>query len=57
MTIEKLTKILDQHFINYEIIGNKVMAEDVYTINGVLHVDVLDMTYISEEQLWDWLGY
>lgn len=57
MTIAKLTRILDQHFINYEIIGNKVMAEDVYTINGVLHVDILDMTYISEEQLWDWLGY
>ena len=57
MYISELTKILDAHGIKYEVIGNKVMAEDNYTINGVLHTDILDMTYISKEQLWDWLGY
>ena len=57
MTIAELTRILDKHGIAYEIIGNKVMAEDSYTINGVAHSDILDMTYISKEQLYDWLGY
>ena len=33
------------------------MVEDDYTINGILHTDILDMTGISPEQLYDWLGY
>jgi hypothetical protein len=57
MTIEKLTRILAKHGITFEVIDNKVMAEDAYTINGVLHTDTLDMTDISPEQLYDWLGY
>jgi hypothetical protein len=57
MTITKLTSILAKHGIKYEIIGNKVIAEDQYTINGALHTDTLDMTDISPEQLYDWLGY
>jgi len=57
MTITELTRILAKHGINFEVIGNKVMAEDSYTINGILHTDILDMTYISPEQLYDWLGY
>ncbi len=57
MTIAELTRILTKHGISYEIIGSKVMAEDCYTINGVLHTDILDLTYISKEQLYDWLGY
>jgi len=57
MTIEKLTSILEKHGIKFEVIDNKVMAEDEYTINGVLHTDTLDMTDISPEQLYDWLGY
>ena len=57
MTITELTRILTNHGINFTVIENKVMAEDEYTINGVLHTDILDMTYISKEQLYDWLGY
>lgn len=57
MTITELTRILTKHGINYTIISNKVMVEDEYTINGILHTDILDMTYISKEQLYDWLGY
>ena len=57
MTIQELTKILKDHGIAFEIVDGKVMAEDVYTYNGELHVDILDMTDISKEQLWDWLGY
>lgn len=57
MTIEKLTSILEKHGIKFEVIDNKVMVEDEYSINGVLHTDTLDMTDISPEQLYDWLGY
>lgn len=57
MTITELTRILTKHGINYTIISSKVMVEDEYTINGILHTDILDMTYISKEQLYDWLGY
>jgi len=57
MTITKLTSILERHGIKHEVIDNKVIAEDQYTINGVLHTDTVDMTGISTEQLYDWLGY
>lgn len=57
MTIQELTKILEAHGITFWIEDGKVMAEDEYTYNGELHVDILDMTDISKEQLWDWLGY
>ena len=57
MTITQLTRILTKHGINFTIINNKVIAEDSYTINGVLHTDTLDITSISKEQLFDWLGY
>ena len=57
MTIKKLTSILEKHGINFQVIGSKVIAEDQYTINGVLHTEALDITDISPDQLYDWLGY
>lgn len=57
MTINKLTSILAKHYIKFEVVGSKVIAEDEYTINGVLHTDTIDMTDISPVQLYDWLGY
>lgn len=57
MTINELTHILDKHGIIYNIINNKVIANDEYSVNGVLYTDTLDLTYISVEQLYDWLGY
>lgn len=57
MTITQLTRILDRHYINYEVIDGKVMAEEHYTINGVPGMDIIDLTDISPEQLYDWLGY
>jgi hypothetical protein len=57
MTIQELTKILEAHGITFWFEDGKVIAEDEYTYNGELHTDILDMTYISKEQLWDWLGY
>ena len=57
MTIKHIAKILSKHGINFTITGNRIMVEDDYTINGILHTDILDMTGISPEQLYDWLGY
>lgn len=57
MTINKLTGILAKHYIKFEVVGSKVIAEDEYTINGVLHSETIDMTDISPVQLYDWLGY
>lgn len=57
MTISQIARILTKHGINYTITGNKIMVEDEYTINGILYTDTLDMTDISPEQLYDWLGY
>ena len=57
MTISQIARILEKHSINYSIIGNKIIADDEYTINGILHTDTLDMTDISKEQLYNWLGY
>ena len=57
MTISQISKILEKHGINYTITGNRIIADDEYTLNGILHIDTLDMTDIDPEQLYDWLGY
>ena len=57
MTIEKLARILAKHSINFTIVDTKVIAEDQYTINGVLHTDTIVLTDISPKQLYAWLGY
>ena len=57
MTIKQLTKVLEQHGITFEIIANNVMVQDEYSINGVLHSDTVDLTDISNKELYDWLGY
>ena len=57
MTIKQLTNILGKHGITHKVTGSKVMVEDEYTLNGELHTDIVDMTDISIEELYDWLGY
>ncbi len=57
MTIQELTRILTKHGITYNVINGKVIAIDEYSINGEIFTELLDMTYISPEQLYDWLGY
>ena len=57
MTNTQLTKVLEQHGIAFEVLENKVMVQDEYSIDGTLHSDTVDMTGISPEQLYDWLGY
>lgn len=57
MTISQIARILTKHGINYSIVGSKIIAEDVYTINSVLHIDTIDLTDIDRDNLYDWLGY
>ena len=57
MTISQIARILTKHGINYTITGNKIIADDEYTINGILHTDTIDITDINKEQLYEWLGY
>ena len=57
MTNTQLTKVLEQHGIKFEVIANKVMVQDEYSINGVLHSDTIDLTGIARGKLYDWLGY
>ena len=57
MTISQISKILEKHCINYTITGNRIIADDEYTINGILHIDTLDITGIESEELYEWLGY
>ena len=57
MTIKQLTKVLEQHGIALQVIANRVMVQDEYSINGVLHTDTVDLTDISIDNLKDWLGY
>ena len=57
MTIKQLTKVLEQHGITFQVIANKVMVQDEYSINGVLHSDTIDLTGITKNKLYDWLGY
>ena len=57
MTIQELTKILDAHGIAYEIINDRVIADDNYTLDGIGYTDKIDLTDYSMTQLKDWLGY
>ena len=57
MTNNQLTKVLEKHGIKFELVADKVIAQDEYTINGVLHSDTIDLTGITRGKLYDWLGY
>ena len=57
MSNKLLSTILSIHFIEHKVIDNRVIAENEYTIDGVLHTETVDMTGISIDDLYDWLGY
>jgi hypothetical protein len=57
MTIQELTRILTKHGITYTVLGGKVVAIDEYSINGEIFTELQDLTNISKERLYDWLGY
>ena len=57
MTTQELARILTKHGITYTVANGKVIAIDEYSINGEIFTELLDLTHISPERLYDWLGY
>lgn len=57
MTLIQIAKILEAHSIGYTIECGRILANDEYTIDGVLHIEHTDVTDMSMRKLFDWLGY
>jgi hypothetical protein len=57
MTTIQIAKILEAHSINYTIECGKILADDSYTLDGQLYTEQTDLTGISKQKLFDWLGY
>lgn len=57
MTVQEIAKILETHGINYEITGNKIIADSDYTLNGIQYTDKVNLSDMNKNQLYDWLGY
>lgn len=57
MSNKLLSTILSIHHIQHKVIDNRMLVENEYTIDGVLHTETIDMTDISIDDLYDWLGY
>lgn len=49
--------LLRAHHIDTRIAGGRILAADVYTLNGSLFTDWIDITDWSRPQLLAWLGY
>lgn len=57
MTISYLTRILELHGINYEVVNGRVIADECYTLDGNFYTEQIDITNYTKTQLLDWLGY
>lgn len=57
MANNTIIKILKAHCITYKIDNNRVIADDVYTQNGVTYTNTIDVTDYTKKQLYTWLGY
>ena len=57
MTVEWVTKSLDLHSVQYELWNGRVIAEDVYTKQGTLYVEEVDVTNFDREEMRVFLGY
>lgn len=57
IAIANIAKILDLHYINYNIDNNRIIAEEVYTKDGKLYIDKIDITNYTKRELYNWLGY
>lgn len=58
MTIQKLSRILNQHHISHRLTEmERLEAEEVYTRDGQVYTDWIDVTDFTLRQLLDWLGY
>ena len=58
MSNEIISQILKVHSINYRIDdAGRIFAEEVYTLNGRVYSEWVDVTYWNHDKLYAWLGY
>jgi hypothetical protein len=50
-------KALSSHGINYNVDGDRLLAEEAYTLNGNVGTSWVDVTSWTLSQLATWLGY
>lgn len=54
---EYIAGILDAHGIVTKTENGRLYAYEVGTINGELHIDLVDVTDFTTAELYTWLGY
>ena len=57
MTNTQIANILDYHGIPFYMVGESIIAEDSYTMNGEPFTELANLTGVSKAALLDWLGY
>lgn len=57
MSKKVIKKILELHYINNKTVNGRILAEEIYTQNGVAGSEWLDVTNWSKKKLMEWLGY
>lgn len=55
LTVIKM--ILKRHGINFEMINDRLIADDEYSIDGKLYIEKADLTNYSVQSIKTWLGY
>lgn len=50
-------RLLEEHGIKCWIKFNQLLAEEVYTQNGEIHISVVDLTDYTIGDIKIWLGY
>lgn len=57
MRLSSMTRFLEDHHIEYVVQDGKVWALEVYTVNGVLRCEWLDITNYNDHDLRKMVGY
>ena len=56
MSVNTITKILDEHGVPYMIQGGRVLADSMLAFTP-LFSETVDVTNYTKNQLYSWLGY
>lgn len=57
MSNKNIVRILNLHCIYYMIDAGRIFAEEVYTVNGKIYSNFIDVTGWTHKELYSWLGY
>ena len=57
MKLETMRRILRARCIVHYVLGSRVYAEDLYTIEGKPYTEIVDVTAFARRELYEWLGY